>query len=91
MRIECDPAKRAKTLAERGLDLAQAGEVFDGTHLTFEDDRKDYGEPRLVTFGMLEGRMVCLAWTERQDARRVFSMRKCNDREKARYGALLGL
>ncbi len=41
MEIDYDPAKRATTLDERGLDMAHAGEVFDGPHLTFEDDRQD--------------------------------------------------
>lgn len=30
MPIEYDPAKRSATLQGRGLDMARAGEVFDG-------------------------------------------------------------
>ena len=41
MRITCDPAKRAQTMSERGLDLRRAGEVFAGPHFTRPDDRKD--------------------------------------------------
>lgn len=48
MRITFDPSKRERTLTERGLDFAQAAAVFDGDHLTFEDDRQDYGERRLI-------------------------------------------
>ena len=43
MQIEFDPDKRDKTLAERGLDFAQAGEVFAGVNVTAEDARFDYG------------------------------------------------
>jgi hypothetical protein len=43
MRITFDPAKRAVTLAERGLDFADAAEVFQGDTLDFPDDRRDYG------------------------------------------------
>ncbi|MFN7108636.1 MAG: BrnT family toxin [Brevundimonas sp.] len=57
MRITFDPSKRERTLAERGLDFAQAATVFDGDHLTFEDDRQDYGELRLITIGRLTDRM----------------------------------
>ena len=44
MQIEFDPDKRDKTLAERGLDFAQAGEVFAGVNVTAEDARFDYGK-----------------------------------------------
>lgn len=90
MDLEFDTAKREATLEARGLDMADAGEVFDGDHLTFEDERKNYGEPRMVTFGLLGGRMVFVAWTPRGSARRIISMRKANDREQRRYGPLLG-
>ena len=38
--IEYDPTKRKVTLETRGLDMARAKEVFDGTHLTIEDRQK---------------------------------------------------
>ena len=81
MRITCDSAKRGKTLAERGLDLRRAREVFDGVHLTRPDDRRDYGELRFITAGWLDGRMVVMVWTPRGRARQVISMRKANERE----------
>ncbi len=85
MAIEFDPGKRDKTLAERGLDFARAGEVFAGRHFTAEDDREDYGEPRYITVGKLDDRMVVMVWTPRGKARRIISLRKANDREQARY------
>ncbi len=90
MKIAYDPAKRIATLKTRGLDMADAGAVFDGPHLTVEDDRRDYGETRNLTIGFLDGRMVILAWTPRPDATRVISMRKANERERKRYGPLFG-
>ena len=90
MRIDYDPTKRADTLDERGLDMAHAAKVFEGPHLTFEDDRQDYGEPRRITLGHLDGRMVVIAWTPRGSACRVISMRKANERERKRYGPRLG-
>ena len=88
MRIEFDSDKRDKTLAERGLDFARAGEVFAGVHATFTDERFDYGEPRFNTVGLLDGRMVVLAWTPRGEVRRIISMRKANEREQARFSPL---
>ena len=89
MKITSDPAKRAATLAERGLDFEDAAEVFQGDTLDFPDDRRDYGELRMVTVGHLRGRMVIVVWTPRGNARHVISMRKANAREKARFGKRL--
>jgi hypothetical protein len=67
-----------------------ADQVFAGETLTQVDDRRDYGELRLITARLLSGRMVIVIWTPRGDDRHVISMRKANDREKARYGHRLG-
>ncbi len=85
MRIDYDPAKRSTTLRDRGLDMAAAGEIFDGATITVEDDRRDYGEIRYITVGFLAGRMVFVAWTPRNGARRIISMRKANAREQELY------
>jgi len=91
MRITFDPAKRAKTLAERGLDFKDAELVFSGTTFEVEDERREYGEARIICFGVLHGRIVVIGYTPRGADRHVFSMRKANDREKARIAPLLGL
>jgi uncharacterized protein len=85
-----DEAKRAVTLAERGLDFADAGQVFEGPTVTAEDVRKDYGERRYITVGFLGERIVVLVWTPRDGGRRIISMRKANDREVERYAPDLG-
>lgn len=90
MKCTCDPEKRAKTLAERGLDMAEAAAIFEGPHLTFDDIRFEYGEQRYVTIGHLRGRMIVIAWTPRDGSRRIISMRKANDREEKKYGHRLG-
>jgi len=90
MQITFDPAKRDKTLQERGLDFADAVEVFAGLTQTLPDERRDYGEPRWQTYGLLGGRMVMLVWTERGKDRHIMSMRKCNEREQQRFGEQLG-
>ena len=89
MRITFDPAKRDKALAERGLDFADAAWVFDGVTLEMVDIRKDYGEKRIICYGTLAGRMVVVGYTTRGAERHVFSMRKANEREKARIAPLL--
>lgn len=86
MDIELDPDKRDKTMAERGIDFARAAEVFAGRHFTAEDLRDDCAEPRYITVGTLDGRLVVMVWTPRGEARRIISMRKANEREQARFG-----
>ena len=85
MEIEYPHLKRDATLATRGLDMARAGEIFDGDTLTVEDDREDYGETRFITIGFLDGRMVVMVWTQRGAARRIISLRKANEREQKTY------
>lgn len=69
MRVEFDQAKREVTLAQRGLDFADAISLFSGRSITFEDERRVYGESRFITIGELGERMVVVVWTPRGDAR----------------------
>jgi uncharacterized protein len=63
VKIEFDPIKRQATVVNRGLDMARADEIFAGATLTVADDREGYGEPRFITVGRLDGRMVVTVWT----------------------------
>ena len=91
MAITFDPQKRAATFAKRGLDFQDAEIVFAGTTFEVEDNRRRYGETRIICFGVLRRRVVVIGYTPRGADRHVFSMRKANDREKARIAPLLGL
>lgn len=91
MRILYDPRKREKTLADRGLDFEDAEIVFQGITVEIEDERKEYGEVRIICFGLLEERVVVIGYTPRGADRHVFSMRKANDREQTRLAPYLGL
>ena len=92
--IEFDPNKRQKTLEDRGLDFADAEQLFDGTHFTAIDDRFDYGENRHISVGFVHNRMIVVVWTYRPNEmnpthRRIISMRKANDREIAKFNQYL--
>ena len=89
--ITCDPTKRLQTLQERGLDFEDAQYVFEGPNLEVEDRRRDYGEVRILCYGILAGRMVVVGYVPRGADRHVFSMRKANDREQIRIGPKIGL
>ena len=88
--ITFDPFKRDWTLRERNLDFADAEAIFSGETFDAEDDRRDYGELRIITVGFLAARMVVVGWTPRGADRHVFSMRKANDREQRAYRQRLG-
>lgn len=91
MIIAYDPAKRERTLKDRGLDFEDAPIVFSGLTVEVEDTRKDYGEKRIICFGQLEGRLVVVGYTPRGAVRHIFSMRKANDREQIRLAPFFGL
>jgi uncharacterized protein len=89
MRVTYGPEKRERTFRERGLDFEDAEVVFSGPTLEVEDTRKDYGEVRIICYGLLAGRLVVVGYTPRGADRHVFSMRKANAREQARIAPLL--
>ena len=85
MKLEWDDTKRARTLAERGLDFADVALVDWDRALTIEDLRADYSEIRFVTMAPIGDRLCVFAWCRRDDALRVISLRKANERERSRY------
>ncbi len=82
MRFTWHEAKRQLTLQKRGLDFAQAEQVFTGPTFTFEDDRRDYGEERFVTLGLMGEKVVVIVHTESEDEIRVISMREASKHEQ---------
>jgi uncharacterized protein len=87
VKLSWDEAKRRATLADRGLDFAQAIELFDADNFnyTIQDVRRDYGEQRFICFGAVGGRLCVTVWTPRGEGRHIISMRKANDREQKSF------
>jgi uncharacterized DUF497 family protein len=81
--IEFDPAKDAKNVADRGISLATAIELFQGVCLEAVDNRDHYGEVRVIAYGHIDGRLHVCVYTDRGDVRRIISLRKANAREKS--------
>ncbi|HEY0294013.1 MAG TPA: BrnT family toxin [Bordetella sp.] len=73
------------------MDFEDAVLAFEGATLQIEDTRRDYGEKRILCYGMLAGRMIVVGYVARGDSLHIFSMRKTNDREKNRLGPLLAI
>ena len=90
MIYEWDKAKNRSNFAKHGVAFEDAEQVFDGPCVTFEDDRFDYGEERLITLGLLAGRPVVIAHAPRGETTPIISMRKANRREQKIYQKRLG-
>lgn len=90
MKYEWDETKNQKNVAKHGLSFEDADLVFAGPCVTFEDDRFAYGEERLITLGLLAGRLVVIAHSPRDNGTRIISMRKGNRREQEIYQERLG-
>ncbi len=65
MRYEWDETKRRNNLRQHGIDFADVPQLFEGEVVVLEDARYEYGETRFIAFGLLFGRLVAVAYTER--------------------------
>ncbi|MDX2100856.1 MAG: BrnT family toxin [Leptolyngbyaceae cyanobacterium bins.59] len=85
MEYEWDEAKRLANLRKHGIDFIDVPLVFEGDILTIEDDRYSYGEQRFISFGLLEGRVIAIVHTEREDCIQIISARKATKYEQRIY------
>lgn len=69
-----DEAKRKLNIKKHGLDFAGCDAIWDHFTVTREDIRQDYGEVRLVCFGVLSSEVVVMVYTERLKDARVISL-----------------
>jgi uncharacterized protein len=83
VRLEWDEAKREANLRKHRIDFIGVQSLFEGYMVTIEDERFDYDERRFVTFGLLEGRVVAVAHSERDEVLRIISIRKATRSEEA--------
>ncbi len=84
--IEFDPAKRALTLKDRGLDFLDAPRLFEGRSLTVVDDRRNYGEDRFISYGFIGDAAIAPVWTDRDGVMRIISMRRMHLEEMRHVG-----
>ena len=82
--ITWDEPKRKKNISDHGLDFVGCDVIWDNFTITREDVRHNYGEQRLVTFGLLDGEAVVLVHTERRKGPHIISLRKA-EKHEARY------
>jgi len=80
-----DERKRKLNLQSHGLDFQGCDAIWDHFTVTREDKRQDYGEKRLVCFGLLHAHVVVLVYTERLRSTHVISLRKAEKHEAHYY------
>ena len=85
MEFEWDETKRLTNLRKHGIDFIDVPIVFDGYIVTVADERFNYGEQRFVTFGLLQGQVVAIVHTERDECTRIISARKASKYEQEIY------
>jgi len=85
MKIIFDHAKDATNQSKHGLSLSDAAKLEWEDALIWQDTRRDYGESRLIALGAIGERLYCVVFVDREDARRVISLRKANNKEKIIY------
>jgi len=84
--FEWDEAKAAENYAKHGVSFETAIRAFDDAFaIEALDDREDYGEDRYSILGMVDGRLLYLAYTVREGIIRIISARGAEPYERRQY------
>jgi uncharacterized DUF497 family protein len=83
MEFEWDEEKAALNERKHGVPFSFATRVFlDQNRLEWADTRRQYGETRWITVGLIEGIEITVAYTLRGDTIRLISARKAERHER---------
>jgi len=87
MRFEWDENKASANLAKHGISFDAATLVFeDPDSFSAIDTKKDYGETRINTTGMVDGVLVAtVTHTDRHGTTRIISARHATRKERKIY------
>jgi hypothetical protein len=80
-----DLQKNQLNQAKHGVNLALANQLERDWALATIDDRKDYGETRMIGFAPIADRVYCVVFVDRGRQRRIISFRNANQREVKSY------
>jgi uncharacterized DUF497 family protein len=85
MKIIFDEAKDSASLSKHGLSLSEAKKLEWDDALIWQDVRRDYGEMRMIALGVIGERLYCVVYVDREEVRRIISLRKANNKEQIFY------
>jgi uncharacterized DUF497 family protein len=83
--FEWDAAKYAANIAKHRVDFNDAVRIFEGPVLEQIDNRRDYGEERIIAFGVVDDDELAVVYTIRRGQRRIISARRAHSRERKAY------
>ena len=83
--FEWDPEKERKNIRERSLNFGSASRIWAGAVVERPDQRRNYGEIRIIATGYIDRHTLVVVYTWRGERRRIISARKANAREKSRF------
>ncbi len=84
--FEWDDGKAALNWRNHGVSFEMARDAFkDIFAVEWTDDRHGDAEERFVAVGMVEGRLLFVAYTLRGERIRIISAREAEPRERRRY------
>ena len=84
--FEWDDAKAEENDVRHGVSFEAARLAFDDAFAVVrEDRRRSYGEDRFVLLGMVEERLLAVAYTLRGERARIISARTAEPQERRRY------
>jgi len=85
MEFEWDEERHHRNHRDRGFGFDFASLIFAGPVLEKRDHRKDYGELRIHALGEVEGVVLAVIYTDREDLRRIISARRASKKERAEW------
>lgn len=85
LQIEFDPDKDVANLRVHGVSLARAETLLRGFVVDRLDERRDYGEARVIATGEIDGREFVCVYTRRGETYRVISLRRAKRTERYVY------
>lgn len=85
MDFEWDTAKEKSNRKKHGIDFATAAKVFLDPHMIEFDEHDASGELRFDAIGLVDGRMLFVTYTVRDDVVCIISARGAEPHEKRKY------
>jgi uncharacterized protein len=85
--FEWDDNKNKLNIEVRKVDFEYAALIFEGPVFTSIDTRKEYGEDRFISLGMVDDEIFVVVHTERNGSTRIITAWKGGRDDRSKYQA----
>ena len=86
--FEWDERKRLTNAAKHGIDFRDVQAVWENDVLEITSPR--HGEERFIAYGVLEGRIIAVVFTRKDQTMRLISVRRARPYERKIYKEAFG-